>query len=119
MGRHTKLASVALTSAVSGGAVFAPISSHLANREHRPMYSLVIAIAAFAAGSVFAFGLNGSAKARAQVDPIRDATTPPGSDVRPGSTDSRASRALSFFGGRKKGGEQAAEAEWRERKPEG
>ncbi|KAK0799917.1 hypothetical protein LTS02_007891 [Friedmanniomyces endolithicus] len=120
MGRHTKLASVALTSAVSGGAVFAPISSHLANREHRPMYSLVIAIAAFAAGSVFAFGLNGSAKARAQVDPMRDATTPPGSDVRPGSTDSRASRALSFFGGgRKKGGEQAAEAEWRERKPEG
>ncbi|TKA70838.1 hypothetical protein B0A55_06932 [Friedmanniomyces simplex] len=123
MGRHTKLASVLITSAVSGGAVFAPISSHLANQAHRPMYSLVVAVAAFAAGSTFAVGVNGNAKARAQVDPIRDATTPSGggggSGSRPGSTDSRASRALSFFSMRKKGtgGEQSAETEWRERKP--
>ncbi|KAK3072398.1 hypothetical protein LTR53_006891 [Teratosphaeriaceae sp. CCFEE 6253] len=116
MGRHTKLASVLLTSAVSGGAVFAPISSHIANKDGRPMYSLIVAVAAFAGGSVFALWLSASAQVRAQVDPIKDATTPPGS--RPRSTDSRASRALSFFSMRKKAAGGSAETEWRERKPE-
>ncbi|KAK5717488.1 hypothetical protein LTR17_016102 [Elasticomyces elasticus] len=116
MGKHTKTASVFMTSAISGGAVFAPISSHIANQKARPKYALVVAIAAFAGGAVFALFLNVVPKARAQVDPQTDATTPPGS--RPGSTDSRASRAMSFLNMRKKATEHTVESEWRERKPE-
>lgn len=118
MGRHTKLASVLLTSAISGGAVFAPIASHVANTSQGAGYSLVVAVGALAGGTVFAFWLNGSALARAQVDPIKDATFSLRS--RPGSTSSsRASRALSFIVmGKKHSRDSDGGAEWRERKPD-
>ncbi|EMC97209.1 hypothetical protein BAUCODRAFT_147357 [Baudoinia panamericana UAMH 10762] len=116
MGRHTKLASVFITSAISGGAVFAPISNHLAYNNRGAMYSLVIAVAAFAGASTFAVGLNGNAKARAQVDSIKDVTSSQPS--RPGSTSSRASRALSFFSMGKKVSKETATTEWQERKQE-
>ncbi|KAK5138378.1 hypothetical protein LTR08_003439 [Meristemomyces frigidus] len=117
LGRQTKLASVLLTAAISGGAVFAPISSHITNSDHRPMYSTVVAIAAFAGGTTLAIWLNGSPMARRQVDPSKDATSP--RESRPGSTSSRASRALSFFSISKKGVGDASAVEYRERKPEG
>jgi len=116
MGRHTKLASVFITAAVSGGAVFSPIANHVANTPRGVGYSLVIAEAAFAGGLLFAIGLNLSAVARAQVDPIKDATSPPGS--RPASTSSsRASRALSFIVmGKKQSKGSDGGTEWREQK---
>jgi fucose permease len=116
MGRHTKIASVFITAAVSGGAVFSPISSHIANDDHRVRYSLVIAVAAFAAGTTFAIAINFNAKARAQVDPIKDATTLPGS--RPSSTSSTASRALSFLGMGQKERKDSQKIEWRENRPD-
>lgn len=115
MGRHTKVASVLLISGVSGGAVFAPIATHLANAEGRAMYSLVVAVAALAGGTTLALWLNSVPSARMQVDPIKDATSQ--SDSRPGSTSSRASRALSFLTMGKRGSKEAG-VEWRERKPE-
>lgn len=117
MGRHTRLASVFITAAVSGGAVFAPIANHIANAGNRVAYSLVIAVAAFAGATVFAIWLNGSALARAQVDPIKDATST--ADSRSESTNSRASRALSFLTLGKKNNRENTDVEWRERKPEG
>ncbi|KAK3673753.1 hypothetical protein LTR78_006306 [Recurvomyces mirabilis] len=119
MGRHTKLASVLLTTACSGGAVFSPISNYISSTQKRPTYSLVVAIAAFAGGTVFAIWLNISSKARAVVDPVKDLTTSPGSsERRPGSTDSHTSRALSFFSIRKKATTTSTEAEWKEQKTE-
>ena len=117
MGKHTKLASVFITSAVSGGAVFAPISSHIANSDHRARYSPVVALAAFAGGTTLAIWLNSSPVARRQVDPVKEVRSL--RDSRPGSTSSRASRALSFFSLSKKGVEQPTAVEYRERKPEG
>jgi len=116
MGRRTKLASVLLTSAISGGAVFAPIANHVANTSDGVGYSLVNAVAAFAAGTVFALALNASAAIRAQVDPIEDVTSCPGS--RPGSTSSsRASRAVNFFAmGKKRSPGSDGGTEWREGK---
>jgi len=118
MGRHTKLASVFITAAVSGGAVFPPIEQHIVDVDGRIKYSLVVAVATFASGTVFAIWLNGSRLARKQVDPIKDATLSPlGS--RPGSsTSSRASRALSFFAMGKKANQASPKVEWRERKSE-
>ena len=116
MGKHTKLASISMTSAISGGAVFSPIAKHLTFSSRGAQYSLVVAVAVFAAGAVFAVALNGNAKIRAQVDPISDATTPDSS--RPGSTSSRASRALSFIAmGKKAAKDLDGGTEWRERKP--
>ncbi|KAK4549828.1 hypothetical protein LTR36_005129 [Oleoguttula mirabilis] len=115
MGRHTKLASVLLTSAISGGAVFSPITNHISNADGRVMYSLVVAVAAFAGGMTLAVWLNGVPSARMQVDPIKDATSPCGS--RPVSTSSRASRALSFLTMGKKGSKDMSGDEWREGKP--
>ncbi|KAK5127659.1 hypothetical protein LTR85_007000 [Meristemomyces frigidus] len=117
MGRQTRLASVLITSAISGGAVFAPIANHIANADGRVKYSLVVAVAAFAGGTTFAVWLNSIPSARMQVDPIKDATSPSGS--RAESTSSRASRALSFLTICKKGSkDNMAGVEWRERKPE-
>lgn len=115
MGRHTKIASVFITCAISGGAVFAPIANMMALTSRGVPYSLVIAVAAFAAGAYYAIALNLNAKARLQVDPITDATTPPCS--RPGSTASRASRALSFLSIGKKQSKESTKDEWQERKP--
>lgn len=116
MGKHTKLASVFITSATSGGAVFSPISNSIAQSSRGVQYSLVVAVAAFAGGTTFAIGLNGNPLTRKQVDPIKDSTTPSGS--RPGSTSSRASRALSFLHVMRKGSKEkmsSPTAEWVER----
>lgn len=117
MGKHTKLAAVLITMATSGGAVFSPISSHLAHKEKSPRYSLVVAVACFAAGALYPIWTNGVGKARRQVDPIKDVTASPHSS-RDGSTSSRTSRALSFLSIRKKVTAQSTEAEWTERKNE-
>ncbi|KAI7561213.1 hypothetical protein D0864_08768 [Hortaea werneckii] len=118
MGRHTKMASVILTAAISGGAVFSPISSAIATNATRTRSSVEVAVAAFAAGTIFAIWLNVSPLARQQVDPIKDVTSPV--DSRPGSTNSRASRALSFFSMRKGKGSRDASTtvEYKERGPE-
>jgi hypothetical protein len=119
MGRHTKTASVLITAAVGGGAVFSPISSQIANNGKRPMYALVIAVAAFAGGTVFPVMLNLHPFARKQVDPIKDATSPP--DSRPSSTSSPTNRALDLLHIRKKRTttRDSTTAEWTERKSEG
>ena len=114
MGRHTKLASVFLTSAVSGGAVFAPISNQIQDNG-RVMYSLVVGVAVFAAGTMFPLELNISPLARKQCDPIKDGTSLPQS--RDGSTSSKASKALSFLHVVKKpGSRESTNVEWKERK---
>ena len=114
MGRHTKLASVFITSAVSGGAVFAPISNHLGSVNGRAMYALVVGVASFAGGTTYGAYLNIHPLARKQVDPIKDATSP--AESRPESASSRASRALSFLHAGKKQGRQSPNTEWKERK---
>ena len=111
MGRDTKFASVLITSAVSGGAIFAPISNAIATNQRRPVYATVVALAVFAFGTVFPIYLNAVPKARLQCDPIHDPTTPEGS--RPASDSSRASKALGFLRVAGKKGE-VQEAEWRE-----
>lgn len=111
MGRHTKFASVLVTSAVSGGAVFSPISNHVANANGRPQLAMVVSVAVFAAGMVFPLWLNASPAARKQCDPIKDVTSPEGS--RPASDASRTSKALSFLHVGKK--RDSPNAEWRER----
>ncbi|KAK5116653.1 hypothetical protein LTR62_007327 [Meristemomyces frigidus] len=121
MGRHTKRASVIITASCVGGAIFAPISNYIRNSQGRLMYSLVIAIAAFSGISLYALTLNGLAPARVVVDPVKDLTlSTPGSssrERRPGSTDSRGSKALSFFSMRKKATRHSADAvEWKEQK---
>lgn len=118
MGRHTKMASVYVTASISGGAVFSPISNYVASVEGRVKYSLVLAVATFAAGTLFALESNLLPQARAQMDPIKDVTSLQGS--RPSSTSSStASRALSFLSfGKKDRRRSTPKAEWRERKPE-
>ncbi|KAK4610073.1 L-fucose-proton symporter [Fulvia fulva] len=114
-GRHTKFAAVLITSAISGGAVFSPISSTIVNSGRSVPYSLVVAIAAFAGAIVFGFALNGNEMIRRLVDPIDGAAA---SGSRPSSTSSRVSRALSIlsFGKKKRNGSGSKDVEYRERK---
>ena len=114
MGRHTKTASVLITAAVSGGSPFSPISSHIISSDNRAMYSLVVAVALFAAGTVFPIWLNLSPLARKQCDPVKDITA--NFDDRPTSASTRGSRALSFLPIRKKRMEDSAKTEWNERR---
>ncbi|KAF2772862.1 MFS general substrate transporter [Teratosphaeria nubilosa] len=113
MGRHTKIASVYLTAAISGGALFSPISSHIASSDGRARYASVVAVATFAFGALFALELNLSGTARRQVDPIRDAPSP--SSTRPSSTSSTASRALSFLHFGKRSRRESSNVECKER----
>ena len=113
MGRHAKTASVFITSAVSGGALFPPISNHVAHGDRGPMYALVVGVATLASGTLFPLGLNISPLARRVVDPIKDPTE--STDNRPDSTSSRASKALSFLHVGKKAGGESPNAEWKER----
>lgn len=96
-GRHTKFASVLVTASIGGGAIFSPISTALVARGRTTPHSLVVAVAAFAGGTLFAIGLNVSRPVRLLVDPLNDPGTLATPDDRPGSTNSRASRALSFL----------------------
>ncbi|EME84209.1 uncharacterized protein MYCFIDRAFT_163043 [Pseudocercospora fijiensis CIRAD86] len=117
-GKHTKFASVLITASISGGAVFSPISTAMVSSGHSVPYSLVVAVAAFAVGIVFAIGLNVSPQVRRLVDPIKDVTTAENSP-RPSSTSSRASRALSFLAVGKKHKRESNAIEHRERKVSG
>lgn len=97
-GRHSKFASVLVTAAIGGGAIFSPISSALVAHGRSVPYSLVVAVAAFSGGIVFAFGLNLSRTVRLVVDPLKEHSGSLfSSDDRPGSHSSRASRAFSLL----------------------
>ena len=119
MGRHSKTASVFITVAVGGGSVFSPISNHITNGGRGPMYALVVAVAALAGGTLFPLWLNFHPLVRKQVDPIKDATSPP--DSRPSSTSSPTNRALEFLhiGKKRPTTRESTSAEWTERKSEG
>lgn len=119
MGKYTKTASVFITAAVGGGAIFSPISNHIANHDRGPSYALVVAVAALAGGTVFPLALNLYPPAQKQVDPIKDATSPASS--RPSSTSSRTNRALEFLhiGKKRTTTRDSTSAEWTERKSEG
>ena len=95
MGKHTKNASVLMTSSIVGGAVFPPITDQIGTVNGRVMYSLVVAVAVFAFGTLFPLELSLNPLSRRQCDPIKDQTvSPPESRS---SSSSRASRALSFL----------------------
>ncbi|KAK4496304.1 hypothetical protein PRZ48_012284 [Zasmidium cellare] len=113
-GKHTKTAAVMLTSAISGGAVFSPISTTIIDSGRSVSYSLVVAIAAYAGGTVFAIGLSASGRVRRVVDPIKDVTSG-GVESRPSSMSSRASRALSLLSIGKKNRKGSGAVEYRER----
>lgn len=109
-GKNTKLASVLLTAAISGGALFSPISRTVAEAGRGVPYSLVLAIAAFAGGTLFAVVLNAHRACRLLVDPLRDVTR---GASRPSSTSSR---ALSFFSIGRANRKDSHAVEFRERK---
>nr|OQO20771.1 hypothetical protein B0A51_11898 [Rachicladosporium sp. CCFEE 5018] len=115
MGRHTKFASVVITSAISGGAVFSPISNYLALDGKGAQYALIVAAVVFGFGTLMPIGLCASPALARVVDPVssKDASE------RPSETSSRASRALSFLniGKKEQGeGEASGSVEFRERK---
>lgn len=95
MGRHTKIASVFMTASISGGAVFPPLANHIGVVNGRVMYSLVVALAVLAGGTLFPIELTLNPLSRRQCDPIKDQTISPAEST--SSASSRASRALSFL----------------------
>ncbi|KAF2809560.1 MFS general substrate transporter [Mytilinidion resinicola] len=68
LGKNAKLASVLLTSAIGGGAVFPPIA-YGAMKAKNVQYAYCVVMAAFAAGTLFPIWLNLSPLAKAIVDP--------------------------------------------------
>ncbi|KAF2490913.1 MFS general substrate transporter [Lophium mytilinum] len=68
LGRNAKMASVLLTSAIGGGAVFPPIA-YGAMKAKNVQYAYCVVAAAFAAGALFPIWLNLSPLAKAIVDP--------------------------------------------------
>jgi fucose permease len=117
MGRHTKFASVVMTSSISGGAVFSPISSHLIYHEQRPQYALIVGAVAFGAGLVMPIGVTVLGKVRRVIDPM--SWSEAASDGRPSSTSSVASRALSIVMMGKRPSKESGTAEFRERSSNG
>lgn len=71
MGSHTKTASAFLAAAISGGTLFSPIQTVVAN-GHGLQYSFCVPLAAFAFGMIFAIYLNIVPAARNQVDPLHE-----------------------------------------------
>ncbi|KAG8622846.1 hypothetical protein KVT40_009357 [Elsinoe batatas] len=69
MGKHTKDASIALTAAIGGGALF-PALSYVAGMNKDARYAMAVAVAAFAAGSLLPIALNIVKPMRKVVDPI-------------------------------------------------
>jgi len=128
MGRHTRLASVALTSAISGGAVFSPISSALVNQGRSASFALVVGAVVFAAGCIYPLTLSSVPKLSKIVD-YPKADDLPGSQLSASSLSSRHSSPTKHdWGGRRRrtlesitrfhGGEKArhrTEVEHRER----
>ncbi|KAF2846363.1 MFS monosaccharide transporter-like protein [Plenodomus tracheiphilus IPT5] len=74
MGKHTKDASVLLTAAIGGGAVFPPIM-FAALKIHNAQYAFVVIAAAYAAGTLYPIWLNTVPAAQALSDPVRDEQT--------------------------------------------
>lgn len=70
-GKHVKLAAPIITAAISGGAVFVPISHAVAN-SRGAQYSMCVALAAFAVGTLFPVWLNIDRAAQEIVDPKAD-----------------------------------------------
>ncbi|KAF1849826.1 MFS monosaccharide transporter-like protein [Cucurbitaria berberidis CBS 394.84] len=71
MGKHTKDASVLLTAAIGGGAVFPPIM-FAALKIHNAQYAFCVIVAAYAAGSLYPIGLNAVPALKKLSDPVRD-----------------------------------------------
>ncbi|KAI9797392.1 MAG: hypothetical protein M1825_006007 [Sarcosagium campestre] len=94
MGAHTKTASVFLTAACSGGAVFPAITKAVAN-VHGIQYAMSVVVAVYTVGALYPIYLNVVPAAKKQVDPMGDENSP----LSPGS---RASRALSVVTGQRK-----------------
>ncbi|KAF2652475.1 MFS monosaccharide transporter-like protein [Lophiostoma macrostomum CBS 122681] len=74
MGKHTKDASVILTAAIGGGAVFPPIM-YGAMQARNVQYAFCVVVAAYAAGTVFLVWLNTYPAARRLSDPVKDEQT--------------------------------------------
>jgi hypothetical protein len=117
MGKHTKFASVVITSAISGGAVFSPISSHLVNHQQKPQFALIVGAVAFGAGLIMPIGVSVLGKVRRVIDPM--SWSEAASDGRPSSTSSVASRALSIVMMGKRPSKENGVAECRERSSNG
>ena len=71
MGANTKNASVLLTAAISGGAVFPPVM-YTVQRSRGAQYAYCVIVAAFAAGAVLPAWVVGNSKARKQSDYSED-----------------------------------------------
>lgn len=112
MGRHTRLATVVMTSTISSGAVFSPISNHLTNEGPGAQYSIIVAAVVFGVGLIMPIGFSMHEKIRRLVDPLSGYEA---ADERPGSTSSRASRALSFLSIGKRPSKDSGAIEFRER----
>lgn len=117
MGKHTRFASVVVTSAISGGAVFSPISSHIVNEGRGPQFAVIVAVVVFAAGTVMPIVFSSVGKIRRVVDPM--SWSEAASDGRPSSTSSVASRALSIVMMGKRPSKENGAVEFRERSSNG
>lgn len=104
MGKHTKDASVLLTSAIGGGAVFPPIM-FAALKIHNAQYAFCVIAAAYSVGALYPLYLNIFPAGRKLSDPVRDEKTRRESEAegkRRGSTSeklrrwSRAKKRLSW-----------------------
>jgi len=113
MGKHTKDASVLLTAAISGGAVFPAISFAVTVLPRTAQYSLCVGLAAFAGGILLPLMLNINSQARHIVDPVSD----PAGGSRPRSVGSNSSKVLSFFSmcPKKHNASKDGSVSWRER----
>lgn len=73
MGRNTKDASILLTAAISGGAVFPPIAYGVLKAKN-VQYAYCVVVAVFAFGALLPLWLNGSPAVKAIVDPRKAET---------------------------------------------
>lgn len=117
MGKHTKFASVVITSAISGGAVFSPISSHIVYQGQGAQFALIVGAVVFGAGMIMPIGVTVLGKVRRVVDPMSGSEA--ASDGRPSSTNSIASRAMSIVMMGKRPSKENGVAECRERSSNG
>ena len=74
MGKHTKDASVLITSAIGGGAVFPPMM-FAALKIHNARYAFCVIIAVYASGALYPIWLNALPVTRQLSDPERDEQT--------------------------------------------
>lgn len=74
MGKHTKDASVLITAAIGGGAVFPPMM-FAALKIHNARYAFCVIVAAYAGGALYPIWLNALPVTRQMSDPRRDEQT--------------------------------------------